>query len=94
VTDHSDGFGFFPQLLGGNADLLAYPQGRKCYDMINSGQGAAAAVDIIQSFSQGTMAKGLLPVPGTPAYRGAWQETIKAADEANDSRPLHRFHRL
>ena len=30
------------------------------------------------------MAKGLLPVPGTPAYRSAWQETIKAADEAND----------
>jgi len=84
VTDHSDGFGFFPQLLGGNADLLAYPQGRKWYDMINSGQGAAAAVDIIQSFSQGTMAKGLLPLPGTPAYHSAWHETIKAADKAND----------
>ena len=28
-------------------DLLAYPQGRKWYDMINSGQGAAAAVEII-----------------------------------------------
>ena len=27
VTDHSDGFGFFPQLLGGNAELLASPQG-------------------------------------------------------------------
>ena len=84
VTDHSDGFGFFPQLLGGNPDLLAFPQGRKWYDMINSGQGAAAAVEIIGSFSQETMAKGLLPVPGTPAYRSAWQETIKAADEAND----------
>jgi len=84
VTDHSDGFGFFPQLLGANPELLAYPQGRKWYDMINSGHGAAAAVDIIQSFSQGTMAKGLLPVPGTSTYRGAWQEVIKAADEAND----------
>ena len=59
-------------------------RGRKWYDMINSGQGAAAAVEIIQSFSQGTMAKGLLPLPGTPTYHGAWQETIKAADEAND----------
>ena len=84
VTDHSDGFGFFPQLLRGNADLLAYPQGRKWYDVINSGQGAAAAVEIIGSFTQETIAKGLLPVPGTLAYRGAWQETIKAADEAND----------
>ena len=84
VTDHSDGFGFFPQLLGGNPEMLASPQGRKWYDMITSGHGAAAAIDIIQSFSQGTIAKGLLPVPGTPAYRGAWHETIKAADEAND----------
>ena len=24
------------------------------------------------------------PTPGTPAYRSAWRETIKAADEAND----------
>jgi hypothetical protein len=84
VTDHSDGFGFFPELFGGNPEMLAYPQGRKWYDMINSGQGAAAAVEIIQSFSQGTMAKGLLPLPGTPAYHSAWQETIKAADKAND----------
>lgn len=25
-----------------------------------------------------------MPFPGTPAYRSAWQETIKAAEEAND----------
>jgi uncharacterized protein DUF3604 len=30
------------------------------------------------------MAEGLLPLPGTPAYRGAWQETIKASEEANE----------
>ena len=75
VTDHSDGFGFFPQLLSGNPQMLAYPQGRKWYDMINSGQGAAAAVEIVQNFRRQSIAKGLLPVPGTPAYRGAWQET-------------------
>ena len=33
VTDHSDGFGFFPRLLGGDSKMLAYPQGRKWYDM-------------------------------------------------------------
>src|SRR6185369_6355422 len=26
VTDHSDGFGFFPELFGGNSEMLAYPQ--------------------------------------------------------------------
>src|SRR5689334_18512304 len=38
VTDHSDGMGFFPQLLGGDPGLLATPQGRKWYDEINSGR--------------------------------------------------------
>jgi hypothetical protein len=83
VADHSDGMGFFPQLLGGDPELLATPQGRKWYDQIKGGQGAEAAFDIIMSFGQGKMPKGF-PVPGTRAYRNAWQETIKAAEEAND----------
>ena len=29
VTDHSDGFGFFPLLFEGDAKMLAYPQGRR-----------------------------------------------------------------
>src|SRR5690242_12912914 len=83
VSDHSDGMGFFPQLIGGDPTLLATPQGRKWYDEIQSGQGAQAAVDIITSFGRGQMPKGY-PRPGTPAYRSAWRETIKAADEANE----------
>jgi Protein of unknown function (DUF3604) len=83
VTDHSDGMGFFPQLIGGDPALLATPQGRKWYDEINSGKGAQAAVDIITSFGRGQMPKGF-PTPGTPAYRSAWREIIKAADEANE----------
>jgi hypothetical protein len=48
------------------------------------GKGADAAIDIIISFGKGAISKAILPVPGTPAYRDAWQETIKAAEEAND----------
>ena len=83
VTDHSDGMGFFPQLMSGDPVLLATPQGRKWYDEINSGKGAQAAVDIITSFGKGQLPKGF-PTPGTPAYRSAWRETIKAAEEANE----------
>lgn len=83
VADHSDGMGFFPQLMGGDPELLTTPQGRKWYDQIKGGQGADAALDIIMSFGLGKMPKGF-PVPGTRAYRDAWQETIKAAEEAND----------
>jgi hypothetical protein len=84
VADHSDNMGFFPDLLGGKPEVLADPTGRRWYDMIQSGRGAEAAIDIIFSFTQGTYPKDLIYAPGTRAYRSAWQETIKAAEEAND----------
>lgn len=84
VADHSDGFGFFPMILGGAPEVLADAQGRKWYDMIQSGRGPEAAVDIIVNFGKGTISEAILPVPGTAAYRGAWQETIDAAEQAND----------
>jgi hypothetical protein len=83
VADHSDGFGFFPQLMSGDQELLATPQGRKWYDMIKGGQGAAAAMDIIVSFSNNKLPKGF-PFPGTRAYRSAWQEVIDSAEAYND----------
>ena len=59
VTDHSDGMGFFPQLMSGDPALLATPQGRKWYDQITSGKGAEAAIDIITQFRQGRPAERL-----------------------------------
>jgi hypothetical protein len=84
VADHSDNMGFFPDLLAGKPEMLADPTGRKWYDMIQSGKGAEAAIEIIVAFSQGTFPKKLMSLPGTSAYRGAWRETIKAADDANE----------
>jgi hypothetical protein len=84
VADHSDGMGFFPLLMSGNATVMGDPQGRKWYDMIHAGKGMEAALDIVDNFSKGTMSKAILPVPGTKAYASTWQETIKAAEEAND----------
>ena len=84
VSDHSDGMGFFPLLLSGAPEIMADPQGKKWHDMVTSGQGAAAAIDIIENFGRGTISKAIMPLPGTPAYRGAWQKTIEAAEEAND----------
>ncbi|MDZ7589370.1 MAG: DUF3604 domain-containing protein [Rubrivivax sp.] len=83
VADHSDGMGFFPQLMSGDPTLLATPQGRKWYDQIRGGQGAEAAMDIIVSFGQDKMPNGF-PLPGTSSYRNAWLETIKAAEAYND----------
>jgi hypothetical protein len=88
VTDHSDGLGFFPQLMAADPKILADPQGRKWYDLIQQGKGADAAADIIVSFSQGTFPKAILPAPGTDIYRKAWRDNIAAAEEANQP---HRF---
>jgi hypothetical protein len=83
VADHSDAMGFFPMIFAGDPAILADPQGRRWSEMIRSGEGAAAAIDIIRSFGAGSISKAILPVPGTPAYQGAWQKTIAAAEEAN-----------
>ena len=84
VADHSDNMGFFPDLFTGKPEMLADPTGRKWYDMLQSGKGADAAIEIIMSFSHGTFPKALMYFPGTRAYRNAWQETIKAAEDFNE----------
>ena len=84
VADHSDGFGFFPLIVGGAPAIMADPQGRKWNEMIHGGKGADAALDIIRSFGAGTISKAIMPVPGTAPYRSAWQQAVKAAEEAND----------
>ena len=84
VADHSDQMGFFPDLFAGKPEILAEPMGRKWYDMIQAGQGGLAAMEIIGQFAQGTFPKALIYAPGTRAYRGAWQETIAAAETYNE----------
>ena len=85
VADHSDNMGFFPKLFKGDPEYLADPTGRRWYDMVQAGgeQGVAAATEIIDSFSKGTFPPALASVPGTQTYSSAWEETIKAAEEAN-----------
>jgi hypothetical protein len=83
VADHSDGMGFFPLLMSGDPETLATEQGRRWYDQITGGKGAEAAIDIIRSFSLGKLPK-TFPAPGTRTYKGAWEATVKAAEEYND----------
>ena len=85
VADHSDNMGFFPKLFAGDPAMLADPTGRRWYDMVQKGGADAvkAALEVIDSFSKGTFPKALASLPGSPAYRSAWEQTIKAADEAN-----------
>jgi len=85
VADHSDNMGFFPKLFAGDPAMLADPTGRRWYDMMQKGGAEAVkvALEVIDSFSKGTFPKALASLPGSPAYRSAWEQTIKAAEEAN-----------
>nr|WP_239468596.1 DUF3604 domain-containing protein [Microvirga arvi] len=84
VADHSDNMGFFPDLFAGKPEMLADPTGRQWYDLVQSGRGAEAAIQIIRAFSQRTFPKDLMYAPGTRPYRAAWQETIAAAEQYNE----------
>ena len=86
VADHSDNMGFFPRLYAGDPGMLADPTGRRWYDMIQAGgqQGVQVAVEVILAFSQDEFPEALASLPGTPAFRSAWEETIEAAEQYND----------
>jgi hypothetical protein len=86
VADHSDNMGFFPQLFRGEPKFLADPTGKRWYEMIQKGgrEGVQVAVEVITGFSQGTFPKALESRPGSVAYRSAWEEMIRAAEDNNE----------
>lgn len=84
VADHSDNMGFFPLLLGGDPAVMADPTGRRWYDLMQSGQNIAVLQEMITALSGAGLPQALNVLPGTPAFRSAWRETIAAAEEAND----------
>jgi len=86
VADHSDNMGFFPRLYAGDPEMLADPTGKRWYDMVQAGgqQGVAAAVEVIMAFSNNEFPPALASLPGSEAYRAAWDEMIDAAEKHND----------
>ncbi len=86
VADHSDNMGFFPKLQAGAPYVMASEKGRKWNEMINAGgqEGVKAAAEMIVAFSQDKFPKELESSPGSKVYRSTWDDTINAAEEAND----------
>jgi hypothetical protein len=86
VADHSDNMGFFPRLFAGDPEMLADPTGKRWYEMVRAGgqEGVKAAVEVIVAFSQNKFPPALASLPGSPAYRSAWEEAIEAAEKHNE----------
>ena len=94
VADHSDNMGFFPALVAGDPKMLADPTGRRWYDLIQTGgqDAVKAAVEVIQSLTKGTMPEALAVLPGTDAYRAAWEVSLDAAEKYNDPGTYTALH--
>jgi hypothetical protein len=86
VADHSDQMGFALDLIEGKQHLLAEEKGREWYDMMQSGEGVAAAMDIIGLFSTGRFPEGVARyyLPGAAPYRATWERVVKAAEQYNE----------
>ena len=86
VADHSDNMGFFPKLQAGAPSVMANEKGRRWHEMIKKGgqEGVKAAAEIIGLFAQGKFPKELQSWPGTGTYRSTWDDTINAAEKANE----------
>jgi len=84
VSDHTDNMGLVTDLFAGKPEILADPQGRLWYDMIQSGKAVEAAYQMITASSEGKLPKAMTYSADTPRYRSLWQDIIKAADEANN----------
>ena len=89
VADHSDAMGMFPLIFSGDPRVMATEKGRKWYEQIRNGEGGAAALDIVTSFGAGTIPPPpsqppeIVPVPVLALYRSVWEDTIRAAEDAN-----------
>lgn len=84
VADHSDNMGMFPDLLAGKPNIMADPQGRRWSEMMNSGQGMKAGLEVVAAFSEGKMSPALIYSPDSKQFKDTWQDTIAAAEENND----------
>jgi hypothetical protein len=88
LTDHSDGMGMIFDLAKGSPNILKSEQGKRWHEALQKGgaESAAAALDLITTFSQGKMDPALIAdySPGSPAYASIWQKVIDAAEKYNE----------
>jgi hypothetical protein len=84
VADHTDGMGFFPDLLAGKPHILAEPLGKDWYKRIYAGDGAAVAMELIGLFSQGQLPEALIYAPDSAPYKSTWQRIVEAAEAYNE----------
>lgn len=81
VADHSDGMGFFPDLMAGKEHVMQYEESVKWKKLIDEGKGEEAAIDIIKTFSQGNFP---FKTNEVSMMTPVWKNVVDAAEKYND----------
>lgn len=81
IADHSDGMGFFPDLMAEKEHVMQYDESKKWKQMIDDGKGGEAAVDIIKTFSQGEFP---FKTNDVSMMTPVWKNVVDAAEKYND----------
>ena len=82
IADHAEMYGLMPQLLAGDADILATEQGKRWYDALKSGDKEtmfATAMEIVAALS-----KPDPPFESKAIVRDAWHDYTALADRYNE----------
>ena len=81
VSDHAEMYGLMPQLLAGDAEVLATEQGKAWYEALTSGDPQIAfktAMEIVASLSG-----DVPPIDNPKAIKHAWEEYTALAEHYN-----------
>lgn len=81
LTDHAEMYGLMPQLKRGDQEILSQENGKRWYDMIQSGNNEtvfSAAMEIVASLS-----KEEPPLKADKIVKAAWHEYTALADRYN-----------
>ncbi len=88
LTEHSDAMGMISDIFAGVPAIMATEQGARWNRALSAGgdESAAAALDLITTFSQGNLDPELIKnyVPGAASYQSVWQTIIDAAERYNE----------
>lgn len=96
TTEHSDGMGMITDLARGSPNIMASEQGARWSTGLKRGgeASAAAALDLITTFSQGAMDTDLIAdySPGSPIYAGVWEDIVDKVEAFNAPGTFTAFH--
>ena len=94
VADHSDNMGFFPDLYAGAPNLLADPTGKRWYDLVQSGEGMTAALEIIDMLFSCDFSRGYFLWAHKQALQRCLGKNDRGGREVQRTGSFHCIHWL